>query len=384
MRLFILFLFVIIFIILVIVGIILLLSRNTKKTENYDDIIEEIDEETLNRFFPEARFELWINHYIYIYYNHKKYFYKHKDNPSKYFQYLCNNCVNEYIYFWFSKIHPWVLEIRPNKNYYFIFSTWDGIITNVPIHLNSNDYKTLSGINDIYKFQDLRQKHTYLLPFYHTKRYIGGFSRHINDPYGLCILDPFFVQNNGYTFYLENQWKNTGFPWKNKINKIVFRGHLSNGSFYNFIDRNTDTLLKSKGHRYYLYNLRTQYNDILDFNDNNLSPQEMSRFRYLLDIDGHTNAWSALIWKLNSGSIVLKQKSIWEQWFYYKLKPFVHYIPIENDFSNLRQMFDWCESHIQECELIIQNAQDFISNELSFNSAIQDMKTSLLPYFSVL
>ena len=53
-------------------------------------------------------------------------------------------------------------------------------------------------------------------------------------------------------------------------------------------------------------------------------------FKFVLDIDGHANAWG-LLEKLILGCCVLKVASPYEQWFYGQMRPWVHYVPIRSD-----------------------------------------------------
>jgi len=47
------------------------------------------------------------------------------------------------------------------------------------------------------------------------------------------------------------------------------------------------------------------------------------------------------------------------------LEPFVHYIPVKNDSSNIEEMYNWAESQPQEVILnIIRNANQFIESKL--------------------
>ena len=60
---------------------------------------------------------------------------------------------------------------------------------------------------------------------------------------------------------------------------------------------------------------------------------EFQKFRYQIDIDGHTNAWSGLFQKLLTGSPVLKVTSPdgWRQWYYDRLVPWENYVPVRAD-----------------------------------------------------
>ena len=60
--------------------------------------------------------------------------------------------------------------------------------------------------------------------------------------------------------------------------------------------------------------------------------------------------------KLKSNSVVLHVESDQTQWYYDKLEPWVHYIPIKNDLSNLIDILCWCTSNDVKCNEIAQNS----------------------------
>ena len=66
-------------------------------------------------------------------------------------------------------------------------------------------------------------------------------------------------------------------------------------------------------------------------------PVRFQDWKYHIDIDGNTNSWPGLFQKLLSGSVVLKVESggPYRQWYYDRLKPFEHFIPVRNDMADL-------------------------------------------------
>lgn len=64
---------------------------------------------------------------------------------------------------------------------------------------------------------------------------------------------------------------------------------------------------------------------------------EILKYRYQIDIDGNTCAWSSLFLKLLSGSTVLKVDSElnFRQWYYQDLVAWTHYVPVRADLSDL-------------------------------------------------
>ena len=64
-------------------------------------------------------------------------------------------------------------------------------------------------------------------------------------------------------------------------------------------------------------------------------------YKYLLDIDGNSCTYSRCRWILLSNSILLKVSSDFTQWYYKRLIPYENYVPIQNDLSDLQEVFCW-------------------------------------------
>lgn len=64
---------------------------------------------------------------------------------------------------------------------------------------------------------------------------------------------------------------------------------------------------------------------------------EVFNHRYQIDVDGNTNSWPGLFIKLLSGAAVLKVQSPGNhrQWYYHRLEPWVNYVPVKADLSDL-------------------------------------------------
>ncbi|MDO6413675.1 glycosyl transferase family 90 [Sphingomonas sp. BIUV-7] len=83
---------------------------------------------------------------------------------------------------------------------------------------------------------------------------------------------------------------------------------------------------------------------------------DFSKYRYSIDIDGHANAWSFLE-KMILGCCVLKVASPYEQWFYDRVRPWEHYVPIKADLSDIEEKIEWCLANEARCEWIARNGQ---------------------------
>ena len=76
-------------------------------------------------------------------------------------------------------------------------------------------------------------------------------------------------------------------------------------------------------------------------------------YRYLIDVDGWTNAWS-LLDKMIGGATILKVASArnFRQWFYHRLVPWQNYVPLAADLSDFDDIVAWVYAHPKECEEI--------------------------------
>jgi hypothetical protein len=84
------------------------------------------------------------------------------------------------------------------------------------------------------------------------------------------------------------------------------------------------------------------------------------RYRYLVDVDGWSNAWG-LIEKLLMGATVLKVGSAfgYRQWYYDRLEPWAHYVPVAADLSDFEAVLDRLFADPAEAERIAAQGRAF-------------------------
>ncbi len=94
--------------------------------------------------------------------------------------------------------------------------------------------------------------------------------------------------------------------------------------------------------------------------------------KYAIDIDGYTNAWCNLMQRLKLGCCVLKVTSPfgYYQWYYDRLVPWEHFIPISADLSDLNEKIDWARTH-QSKSRDIAKAGQTLAKSLTFESERQ-------------
>jgi len=81
--------------------------------------------------------------------------------------------------------------------------------------------------------------------------------------------------------------------------------------------------------------------------------------KYALDIDGYTNAWSNLFTRLLFGCCVLKVESSrgYRQWYYDRLIPWRHYVPVAADLSDIHERLDWVRTNDRQAREIAQRGR---------------------------
>ncbi len=94
-----------------------------------------------------------------------------------------------------------------------------------------------------------------------------------------------------------------------------------------------------------------------------LPMNEQVKYKYLLNVDGHTRP-NRTSWILSSSSLMLlvepkNQVNPDYTWIEKVLKPWKHYVPIKPDLSDLEEQILWCKSNDAECIQIVKRANKF-------------------------
>lgn len=162
-------------------------------------------------------------------------------------------------------------------------------------------------------------------------------------------------------------------PFVDKVSKIVWRGSCTGTRRLSFQERPRVKLLarwalsedsrvdvglgkNSKG----AVALRDGFSS--DWIKDGHPPSWFLQYKYILSVEGNDKD-SGLQWKLASNSVVFMVKPFFESWLReFQLQPYVHYVPIESDFSDLLEKFAWCEEHPDLCEQIAKNATEYVLN----------------------
>ena len=106
---------------------------------------------------------------------------------------------------------------------------------------------------------------------------------------------------------------------------------------------------------------------------------DMLRYRGIIDLDGNTNSWRGAYWKLRSNSVVLKQHSPFCQWYYNRLVPYIHYIPLARDLHDLHKWKTWvADDHNIPTMRAIATASTELMRSLTTSAALTQLRYDII------
>lgn len=101
--------------------------------------------------------------------------------------------------------------------------------------------------------------------------------------------------------------------------------------------------------------------------------QQIDKWKYLLDIEGC--GWSARTkYLIRSPRIVFIIERPYEEYFYQFLKPWIHYVPVKRDFSDLKENYLRIETDISLQNFISKNQKEFSSIYLSEDAVLKRIR----------
>lgn len=170
----------------------------------------------------------------------------------------------------------------------------------------------------------------------------------------LPLDDQFF--DNGMDSFLVDAEKN---PWSSRISKAVWRGNCSGLGTETVRIRTTAALIDVPEIADVRLGWWWSENKGIPshFFGNRMEVHEMMKYKILLIIDGNVIA-SSHMWSFASGAVPLLISNS-RCWFQDFLVPYVHYIPITYDLSDLQEKIHWVFDNDWEARQIAEKAMDF-------------------------
>eukprot|EP00584_Thalassiosira_punctigera_P017648 CAMPEP_0172555542 /NCGR_PEP_ID=MMETSP1067-20121228/58472_1 /TAXON_ID=265564 ORGANISM="Thalassiosira punctigera, Strain Tpunct2005C2" /NCGR_SAMPLE_ID=MMETSP1067 /ASSEMBLY_ACC=CAM_ASM_000444 /LENGTH=594 /DNA_ID=CAMNT_0013344067 /DNA_START=115 /DNA_END=1896 /DNA_ORIENTATION=+ len=92
-----------------------------------------------------------------------------------------------------------------------------------------------------------------------------------------------------------------------------------------------------------------------------MSLSQLSKYKYHIDLaGGGGTTWFGTIEKLAMPGVLFHHVTSSKDYYHDDLIPWVHYIPVNEDLSNLREMFDWAEANPKDARRISEAATEYV------------------------
>ncbi|MFS8563824.1 MAG: glycosyltransferase family 90 protein [Rhabdochlamydiaceae bacterium] len=211
---------------------------------------------------------------------------------------------------------------------------------------------------------------------------IFAFAKSKNDVVSILMPDSEALSKGFYERVLtDTSQGRMVFPWHTKEEKAFWRGattgidHVGNYflDYHNYQEFPRVKLVQSSAKYPYLIDAKLtvlaqadpRVFDLLSpYTGTFVSVIDHLRYKYQILIDGNTCTYSRAYWQLFSDCLIFKQTSPNIQWYYCCLSPYVHYIPLAYDLSDLKEKIEWARIHDAEAQQIVASANDFAQKNL--------------------
>ena len=99
--------------------------------------------------------------------------------------------------------------------------------------------------------------------------------------------------------------------------------------------------------------------------------EQFAQYKYVFDIDGYSNSWAGLFTSLLTAACVLKIGSEhgFRQWYYDRLVPWTHYVPVSSDLSDLEDKVRWVLDN-DDCAREIGNAGFLFAQSINYEAEL--------------
>lgn len=203
-------------------------------------------------------------------------------------------------------------------------------------------------------------------------------SRNINDPD--CVLLKLNTERHWKPIY---KVKENDIPYEQKTDTIIWRGGTTGIEQHNMRTTLVKKFYDSKNKNIDIgfSNIVQNKKELEKYVKNKKSMKDMLKCKFIVSVDGN-DVSSGLKWHMASNSLVFMPKPRTVSWFMEDmLKPDVHYILVEDDFSDLEKKHQWAIEHPEECKRIIKNANEYVAQFMDEENEKLIMKYVMMVYY---
>lgn len=215
---------------------------------------------------------------------------------------------------------------------------------------------------------------------------LARFTPNASRPEHVALPDPHFFDSRGYQ--PERDLAVSAMPWAERSDELVWRGG-ANGTGRLSFERDdlmdptvlarlrmigllkgvsgTDVKLVELQHDNGAYNAVARR---LGYLSDRVGQETWLARKYAIDIDGTVNSWANLLIRMLYGCCVLKVQSQFgfRQWYYDRLTPNEHFIPVKPDMSDLISQWEWAKTNDYQASEIARNGAE-LARTITFERA---------------
>jgi len=96
-------------------------------------------------------------------------------------------------------------------------------------------------------------------------------------------------------------------------------------------------------------------------------------YKYMLDLQGNGYSGRTKLLLHTKRTLFYQTRKFHEYWFW-RMEPFVHYIPVAEDLSDMGEKFEWAECHPEDCTRIAEDGYKFALENLKRSDAVDRLK----------
>ena len=104
-----------------------------------------------------------------------------------------------------------------------------------------------------------------------------------------------------------------------------------------------------------------------------------AQYKYLIDIQGRGYSGRTKMLMFSGRPLFIADRK-WHEYWYKDINPFVHYIPVKEDLSDLAEKLDWAWNNPDEAKKIAVNAQEYARSSLRRENAIEYLTRVIVEY----
>jgi hypothetical protein len=95
--------------------------------------------------------------------------------------------------------------------------------------------------------------------------------------------------------------------------------------------------------------------------EDELSLDELAKYKYHIDLGGGGGtSLSGTIQKLAFPGVLFHPETSGYDWYHEHLQPWVHYVPVKEDLSDLKEKNEWAERHDRKARAIAKMSTEFV------------------------